>query len=691
MSEHLVLTVNDLVGSGFITKIGLVKKPVGRMAARYKYIKYKNLISTFDIETTALEDIKHSVMYLWQWHFEGLGTVIGRTWKEFQQCVNWVVNQLSSCEKIVVYVHWLTHEFQYLKGIYKFNNEDIFAIDKRKVAKCTMCNAIEFRCSYLLSNQGLDSFLHDVGVKHEKIKGYDYKKRRFSYTALSDEELMYGIHDVLGLCEAVKKIMQRENDTLYTIPMTSTGYIRRELKRAMHDFSRNNRGIYHITPELLQTAMNAFRGGDTHASRFYSGILIEGVNIYMDDESSAYPFQIGTAIYPMSPWIEMPKMDMNKVHDMMERKRAILMEVEFYDIKLKDDMEPDPYIPKAKCIRYDEGKETIVDNGRIIQCKYVKLAITDIDLRIINDIYRYDKSKTNITKCWCSHYGALPPELIEVFIKHYVIKTSKKNVDGQQDMYDSAKRKFNAGFGNMVQNPLNEKHEYIQSERKFRRDDMSLKEACDKYNRESYLSYFWGVWTTAHQRMMLHNALMKVGKKYAIYWDTDGITHCNPNLDIFKDINEASQLRSKICGMVAMDKKGIWHYGGVFERKERKILKFKTYGAKKYVTEYEDGLEITISGVAKEDGSKELASIGGINRWNENTVFKDSGSTNFYYNDNVSFEYINEDGKKIYITDNVYSEASEFSMNIKPEYADVLKNARAIAKIYRQMNRHLIT
>ena len=63
-------------------------------------------------------------------------------------------------------------------------------------------------------------------------------KIRYPRTKLSRHELEYCINDVRGLVEAVKAQMARDGDNLYTIPMTSTGYPRREMKRAMRLYCR---------------------------------------------------------------------------------------------------------------------------------------------------------------------------------------------------------------------------------------------------------------------------------------------------------------------------------------------------------------------------------------------------------------------------------------------------------------------
>ena len=83
----------------------------------------------------------------------------------------------------------------------------------------------------------LDAFTHKMGVPDAKLHDFDYSIVRYPWTALTPEELDYCINDVKGLVQALKKEMTMDGDTLYTIPLTSTGYVRRDCKKAMENFN----------------------------------------------------------------------------------------------------------------------------------------------------------------------------------------------------------------------------------------------------------------------------------------------------------------------------------------------------------------------------------------------------------------------------------------------------------------------
>lgn len=230
---------------------------------------YKDIVTAFDIETTYIKEIDQSVMYIWQWQFGHEVTVIGRTWDELRQFMKELLITLNG-DRLVIYVHNLSFEYQFLSGVFSFNPEDVFCMDHRKILKALLHDTFEFRCSYLQSNMNLRSFCEKMGVKSYKLK-MNYKKRRYWYTDLTPKELAYCINDVRGLVECIEKEMERDDDNLYTIPLTSTGYARRDAKRAMRKVSPTYIKKQLPNYEIYKMLREAFRGGNTHASRFTQG------------------------------------------------------------------------------------------------------------------------------------------------------------------------------------------------------------------------------------------------------------------------------------------------------------------------------------------------------------------------------------------------------------------------------------
>lgn len=399
---------------------------------------YKNLICAFDIETTRLTDIEQSFMYIWQFQIEDI-TIIGRTWKEFISFLREIKRRLHG-SWLVIYIHNASFEFQFIKGIYDFEPDEVFCTESRKVLKFTMFDAFEFRCSYYHSNMSLAEFLHKIGVKDEKQKGFDYNKIRYPWTPLSESELLYCINDVRGLVEALKIEMQHDGDNLYTIPLTSTGYVRRDCKRAMKKFNNIQLKSMLPEPDIYRLLREAFRGGNTHASRWYAGDIVTGV--YSADRSSSYPAELCIKDYPMTAFYNEGYADARRIKDLIFKKqKAVIMRIKFENIREKDIYIGCPYLSKDKCRNIINGK---FDNGRVMSADYLETTITDIDFKMILDLYEWDRCEAPTLAY--ARYGKLPEPLTDVIKEYYRKKTELKGVSGQELYYLKSKNKLNSCY-----------------------------------------------------------------------------------------------------------------------------------------------------------------------------------------------------------------------------------------------------
>lgn len=519
-------------------KAGKVKR---RKGSRNKK-NYIDLVCAFDIETTRIKEIEQSVMYIWQFQVDEKVTVIGRTWREFDYFMRAIVSDLEDMDYIVVYVHNLSFEFQFLSGIYPFSKDEVFALDKRKVCKCEMYEHFEFRCSYIQTNMSLDMFTEKMNVKHKKLSGdLDYNVERYSYTELTETELAYCINDVQGLVEAIKTEMKNDGDTLYTIPLTSTGYVRRDVKNAL----TGNRWIIGIQPdfETYQVAREAFRGGNTHANRFYVGWILEGV--HSADRSSSYPGVQCNRAYPVTRFhkISKPVPDASQIIDMMQRReKAILMRVSFRGVSLNDYSWGCPYLAKDKCRTVING---VFDNGRVLSADYLETSITDVDLRII--VEEYHIVEIVPIEVFTARYGKLPAAMLDIINEYYRKKTELKDVDGQEYLYMKSKNKLNSIYGMTAQDPVKESILYEDEE--FIIDtSKSKKELLEDFMKRAFIPYTWGVWCTAWARYELERGMRIVTDQGGtfIYCDTDSIKYLG-DVDFSTYNNEKKSCRKRMA------------------------------------------------------------------------------------------------------------------------------------------------
>ena len=296
----------------YFDKIAYAKRPRGNNSGKTANT-YADVVCAFDIETTRIMEIEQSVMYIWQFQVGLDYTVMGRTWEEYQVFLSGIDAHLPRDMKLIIFVHNLSYEFQFLRGIYSFAESEVFAVKSRKVLKCVMNDRFEYRCSYLLTNMSLSQATSKYQVEHGKLSGdeFDYNKQRYSWTEMTEREIEYCVNDVRGLVEVIYKIMEINNDTLYTLPLTSTGFVRRDAKRAMHSY-RKMVASMEMSMELYKLMKWAFRGGNTHANRFYSNRLVRDVKSF--DRSSSYPDVLCNCKYPVKEFSRVLNADAEKLN-----------------------------------------------------------------------------------------------------------------------------------------------------------------------------------------------------------------------------------------------------------------------------------------------------------------------------------------------------------------------------------------
>lgn len=679
----MVVKCADFQPERYFAKPPLLKNRKGNPGGKKRH--YIGITTAFDIETTLIDSVEQSVMYIWQWQFGEDYTVIGRTWDEFLDLQKRIKAVLPEDRWLVVYVHNLSYEFQFLKGIYSFYPDDVFAVASRKVVKADMWGCFEFRCSYKLTNMSLKQFTSKMMVEHQKLSGeeFDYGVKRYPWTELSDEELEYCINDVLGLVEAVNALMARDGDTLQTIPLTSTGYVRRNAKRALKDGSVHHNFVYSILPDIetYRALREAFRGGNTHANRYYAGDIVE--NVHSADRSSSYPAVMCNCEFPMSAFTPILPKDLNPDYIsrcITIRHKALLLRIGIKNLRLRDPFWGCPYLSKDKCRNIHKAVDT-EDNGRILEAEYLETTITDIDLKIIMEEY---KGEIIFLQGWYASYKKLPQALINEVIKYYKDKTELKGVAGQEIFYDKAKALLNSLYGMMAQDPV--KHNLIFKQVGDWEEDTSLtdEEILGKSNQRAFLAYQWGVWVTAHSRDALERGIRLVQETEGadfIYCDTDSVKYTG-SVD-WSGYNSDRIAECRESGSMATDPSGVTHYMGVFETEDLKdtgfaYRYFKTLGAKKYayVEREGEGVHCTIAGVNKKKGGKELDKYGGLSAFAEGFIFLEAGGTQAVYNDTPPMDHVDIEGRTLPVTANVAILPSEYTLGITGEYERIIKYSK---------------
>ena len=259
----------------------------------------------------------------------------------------------------------------------------------------------------------------------------------------------------------------------------------------------------------------------------------------------------------------------------MSNRFAYLLVVRFKNIKCKYF---NTFISRSKCTTI---KNSVDDNGRIMQADEITITLTDIDFRFIldthKDIYEDKPVEYEILECYYSSYNYLPKQFIEFVLQKYVDKTKYKNVDGKEVEYAIAKGLFNSLYGMSVTNNIRDEVIYSNDTKLFDEVKLTNDEIIAKLNDEkkaSFLSFAYGVWVTAYARNNLLRNVIKLDD-YVIYCDTDSMKLAEGyDKNVIKEYNEfvkgkikyvSEQLQIDINKYKPSDIDGVEHMLGVFD------------------------------------------------------------------------------------------------------------------------------
>ena len=580
-----------------------------------KKIEYYNIPCSFDIETTSffrstgnIEE-KAAIMYAWTVGING-AVIFGRTWEEFMLLIQTLIEKLGLWEykRLIIYVHNLAFEFQFLRKWFEWKN--VFSIDTRKPLYALTIDGIEFRCSYLLSGYGLKK-LGDELQKYpvQKMVGdLDYKLFRHSKTPMTEKEIKYCENDSRVVMSYIQECIELDGD-ITKIPMTKTGYVRNYCRNScMYEggnHKKNPRKYQNyrklmdsmtVTSDEYAQLKRAFQGGFTHASAWKSGKVLDDVGSF--DEISAYPAAMVAEKFPMSSAELITITSTKDFYDNL-RLYCCLFDVELFDVESITMIEHP--LSVSRCSKIQGQLE---DNGRIVSASHLTTTWTEQDFMVMRKFYKWGKIKIGNFRRY--KRGYLPTDFVKALLKLYQDKTTLKGVSGKEIEYLKSKEMVNACYGMTVTDICRD--EVIYNGAEWEESKADIETAIAKYNKSKrrFLFYPWGVWITAYARKNLFTAIMAFGEDYA-YSDTDSVKGQNAenHMDYIEEYN--ARMISKLNDAMKFHGinnesykpktiKGVEKILGIWE-KEPSYKRFKTLGAKRYIIEKHDALEL-------EDGRK---------------------------------------------------------------------------------------
>lgn len=643
-------------------------------------VSYLEIPCAFDIETTNMyKRLKSgkidpdyrpfSFMYHWQFCI-GYRVIFGRTWGEFQSLLSSIIKNMNLSNKLrlVVYCHNLSYEMQFMRRF--INVTESFCKAERQPLKVVHDGCVEFRCSAALSNMNLKMFCKAENARFYKMTdAFDYSKIRTGETELTEEEQGYCYNDVRGLCECIQSLMRF--DTLATIPMTSTGYVRRDARKEVKKNKKNRRIFKDSALEVddYRNLRAAFRGGDTHANARFANQEINNVTSY--DIASSYPACMVCNKFPMSKFIPV---NISTFERMRKQKGefCFLLHVALFDIRCKA-AHGIPYIPLAKTKHLTADR--VLDNGRILYASECTLWVTDIDMDIIKE--EYEIGNMSIESVYMARADYLPLEYRGVVMDYFKKKTELKGKDDPESvyMYGKSKNRLNALYGMMVMRLDQTLTEYTgEGDTGYETTEEPLEKTLEDYykKRNNFLAYQWGVWVTVHARKRLHDMMRVIGRDL-VYIDTDSVKFTNykrHKADIDK-LNDQLQKDAEQHGAFADDPAGVRHYMGVFEY-DGKYNRLKTLGAKKYVVDIDGKCYSTIAGVSKAAGQAYFTK-NGLQAFKIGAVIENSGHLVAYYNDDEIHD-ITVDGCRMQTASNIALIDDTYTIGVTGDYLSLIQN-----------------
>lgn len=578
-------------------------------------------IFTFDIETTSFffeQDKKPflyepgkdpeywagvyagGLPYIWQFGINDT-YYYGRDIDDFYKLLNDFPKDLQ----IRIAVHNLSFEWHFLD---KLTWTDVFAKNTHKPikAKCAEFPNIEFYCTLSLTNRSLASWGKYLGMP-KLVGDLDYNQMRTPLTPLTKTEMGYCERDLKVMYEGLKDEL-KVYKSVWKLPLTSTGKVRRIVKELLMADDEYRRYIKELIPEdayQYDLSLKVFAGGYTHANRLYFNIIwynIAGRDGCHVDYTSDYPFQMCCRKFPCTGWA----LCENRLPDPTTFKdKAYKMHLSFKKIECQKANTFIPVNNKVKLV----GAE--VDSGRLISAESCDIWVTELDWDIIRKVYKW--KSVRVLEIWEAEKDYLPIEFVNFILQLFHDKTVLKGVNDAECALQ--KGRLNGLFGMCCTALLQANIIWKTDTDEWDIKSITVQDIEDRLkelrrwgDKRYFLNFDWGVWTAAYARWMIWNDIIIPYDRLVMYSDTDS-AFMSKYIDFTEYNKSQSKLLYDVCTERGIDFEktqpknadGKKSYLGALTYEEE-FTEFKTLGAKRYVERWkcDNELHMTIAGINKE-------------------------------------------------------------------------------------------
>lgn len=521
--------------------------------------------------------------------------------------------------------------------------------------------------SFLITNKSIKKLGNELNFP--KLD-YNYGDFKLPTDKLTDEEIEYCYRDndisLLAIYEKAKLypwLFSKGSLNSRKIPITSTGFIRKELKYNKK-INRNDeykewcalcKDLYITEPQLYLCVVNAFNGGYVHANPYYVGKPLK--NVTSVDIRSDYPSQLLNRQFPHTKWEQVERTEFKTIEKELKEKiknwrdligvSSILQNhyvgtfiIKGLHFKTFQNKNVFPIISScktnSKTTDYDiYDKSTVFDNGKILKSDIIVLSLTEVELLSIMLTYNYKSIEcVDLYRCRSNlihplvknailYFGEQKSEykyLLHELEKNYdcniecfnipkeqakAIEHSEDRINTTKQYLQNAKAHLNGIYGQQVQKQTQLKYQLRNGE--LIPMNIELEKQLEVSDYDINHSYSIGIYVTSWARLQLvlgFYTIVSNGGTF-IYGDTDSLKYIdNGNKEnIEQGFNYFNE-----C-IANMNDENIFNFGIYeIETVEGQVYtynNFCTLGAKKYIaTEYNSkthnyDISITIAGLPK--------------------------------------------------------------------------------------------
>lgn len=606
--------------------------------------------ATFDTETSH-DGENAGWIYQWAFHLAGL-YVVGRRPSEFIRLLEILRDAygLNGLKAIIIYVHNLSYDFQYIKWYLKQYDEklDVVAIDAHTVLICDVFG-FRFLCSYKMSNLSLELFAGSYASKYRKASGtIDYNICRYQDSDLSNADWSYMLSDVAAQHDAICGYLAAQGyKYALRAPYTSTGFVRTDCRKESENRAINWNTKFRLSSldiEQYNLCHNAFMGGITIASWRYAGITVRSDRLRHLDFTSSYPARQMMDYFPKGrPMWYGDITDPEEFHDVLNTFCCVFV-LTVYNVKIRPGVTA-PYIPSSKCFILRDANKL---NGKVTSASELSIVITEIDYKWIRKQYTWDKMSVDQMLTFVR--GRSPAFLRRKVMQYFDAKCKLKKSDPR--LYMASKAKLNAIYG-MTATAIVRDNFKLNSDLWLENQPEDGNEQIRRFyaSRNSFLPYQLGVYTTAWARDALMTMIEAVGYDSFLYCDTDSVFYLetDENRRKIAEMNEAIRARAEAAG--AYIDNNILGYA----EPEPALCAFRALHAKCYAMEEWNGseyaLKVVIAGIPKraviwENGQARAVTnaeeLGSIDNLEDGFIFRHCGGNRVIYNeDDMRTESVN--------------------------------------------------